>query len=377
MSGLYVHIPFCARVCPYCDFAVQAGANETFVERYLEALHLELRNTLCDETIDTIFLGGGTPTALNGLQLRALLETIRSVANLEENAEISIEANPENLDEEKLAAMRDAGFNRLSLGAQSFDDAALRQLGRRHDGAKIETAFANGRRAGFDNISLDLIYAVPQQSRASWRETLRRAADLEPQHVSCYSLTIEEGTNFGKRAAAGVLLPMSDDAQADQMQIAQDVLESAGLSRYEISNYARPGFESLHNRNYWRGGDYLAVGCGAHGHDNGLRYWNERDAEKYVARMEAGSTPGMARAGEETLSSRERFDELILLGLRTREGVSLPGISRKLNMNAREVLGASLIELVSQNWVEENDEIIRLTPRGFPLADAIATKLLA
>ncbi len=386
MFGLYVHIPFCARRCPYCDFAIHIGADKNFVARYVAALERELRLVLQSSARDerkltSLFFGGGTPTFLDAKILASLLQLIIENHPVAEDAEISIEANPENLTREKLQTLRDAGFNRLSLGVQSLDDGALKFLGRAHRAADVEAGVLLAREIGWENISLDLIYAVPHatpaQNQAAWRATLQRSIELPLQHISCYSLTIEEGTNFGKRAAAGVLLPMCDDAQADQMQIAQEVLESAGLARYEISNYARAGFESAHNRNYWRGGDYLAVGCGAHGHANGLRYWNERDSEHYVALMEAANHLSAARVGEETLSTRQRFDELILLGLRTREGVSLAGISRKLNMDAREVLGASLGELISQNWVEENNENIRLTPRGFPLADAISTKLLA
>ncbi len=373
MSGLYVHIPFCARVCPYCDFAVQAGASETFVDRYLEALQLELRSTLRGETISTIFLGGGTPTALNAAQLKALLATIRSVANLETNAEISIEANPENLDEKKLAAMRDAGFNRLSMGAQSFDDAALRQLGRRHDGAKIETAFANARRAGFDNVSLDLIYAVPQQSRNSWRETLRRAARLEPEHVSCYSLTIEEGTPFSRRVKRGRMIPVEDDEQAELMDDAQTILGGAGFSRYEISNYARPDFECRHNLNYWRGGDYLACGCGAHGHRAGHRWWNERSPALYVEKMEERNS---ARVDEEFLTGTQRLNERVLLGLRLREGFDLEAVSRGAGLDAWRILGSQLRALTSEGVLRREGETVFLAPHWTPLADAVAARLL-
>ena len=354
--------------------------------RYVTALEHELRLVLRASVhekrgLSSIFFGGGTPTFLDEQVLASLLQLVLKNHPVEADIEISIEANPEDLTREKLQVLRDAGFNRLSLGVQSLDDNALKFLGRAHRAADVERGVLLAREIGWENISLDLIYAVPhasaQQNLASWRASLEQSALLPLQHISCYSLTIEENTNFGKRAAAGVLLPMCDDAQADQMQIAQHVLENAGFSRYEISNYARPGFESLHNRNYWCGGDYLAVGCGAHGHADGLRYWNERDAQKYAARMEAGSTPGAAREGEETLSARERFDELILLGLRTREGVCLPRISRKLDLDARAILGERLDEMIACHMIEMQNDIIRLSPRGFALADAIATKLLS
>jgi oxygen-independent coproporphyrinogen-3 oxidase len=385
--GLYVHIPFCARRCPYCDFAIHIGAKENFVARYVDALKKELRLVLANAARDqreftSIFFGGGTPTFLREDILASLLELIFESYPVAREAEISIEANPENLSRAKLQALRDAGFNRLSLGVQSLDDDALKFLGRAHRAADVESGVLLARELGWENISLDFIYAVPHaspaQNQAAWRASLERSTHLPLQHISCYSLTIEDNTNFGKRAAAGVLLPMCDDDQAEQMQIAQEILEEAGLLRYEISNYAQPGRESSHNQNYWRGGDYLAAGCGAHGHLCGVRWWNERDAEKYVARMEsADGNLAAARDGEETLTARERFDELVLLGLRTREGVHLPEVSRKLQLDARGVLKARLHELIAQNWIEENNEILRLTPRGLPLADAVAAKLLS
>jgi Coproporphyrinogen III oxidase and related Fe-S oxidoreductases len=211
-----------------------------------------------------------------------LLERIFESNTVAADAEVTIEANPENLNPVKLKALRAAGFNRLSLGVQSLDDEALRYLGRAHRAADVERVVCEAREAGWDNISLDLIYAVPQQNREAWQRTLRQSVRLPLTHISCYSLTIESSTPFGKRAARGTLLPVCDDAQADQMQDAQEILEAAGMMRYEISNYARPGFESVHNQNYWFGGDYLAAGCGAHGHKDGLRWWNERDAARYV-----------------------------------------------------------------------------------------------
>ena len=379
MLGLYVHIPFCARRCPYCDFAIHVGAQESFVAEYVDALRRELTIALQSSAnsgrkLTSIFFGGGTPTFLKDEVLASLLRLILDAHSVDENVEVTIEANPENLDEQKLRVLREAGFNRLSLGVQSLDDEALKFLGRAHRRADVEAGVLRARETGWENISLDLIYAVPQQSRAAWRRTLERSTLLPITHVSCYSLTIEDDTNFGKRAARGTLLPVQDDAQADQMQDAQEILEAAGVFRYEISNYARPGFESKHNRNYWRGGDYLAVGCGAHGHQNGVRWWNERDSQKYVAAMQAQNS---ARAGQEVLTPRQRLDEMILLGLRTREGVCLAEISEQLGLDARSTLGEVLPEMIAQNWIEEQGETIRLTTRGFPLADAVAAKLLA
>ncbi len=378
MFGIYVHIPFCARRCPYCDFAIHIGARADFVDAYVAALEQELGHELQKtevqgRSLTSIFFGGGTPTFLADEALTALLERIFESNTVAADAEVTIEANPENLNPVKLKALRAAGFNRLSLGVQSLDDEALRYLGRAHRAADVERVVCEAREAGWDNISLDLIYAVPQQNREAWQRTLRQSVRLPLTHISCYSLTIESSTPFGKRAARGTLLPVCDDAQADQMQDAQEILEAAGMMRYEISNYARPGFESVHNQNYWFGGDYLAAGCGAHGHKDGLRWWNERDAARYV---ELVKLQGNARIDEEQLTPRQRLDEMVMLGLRTRAGFSPQQIERYLGLNITSVLGDALPRLIQQNWIEEVDGRIRLTAHGMPIADAVALQLL-
>lgn len=379
MFGLYVHIPFCARRCPYCDFAIHIGARADFVDAYVDALEHELTLALQSPEVSgrrltSIFFGGGTPTFLADEMLARLLERIHATNAVAANVEVTIEANPENLNPAKLKALRAAGFNRLSLGVQSLDDEALRYLGRVHRAADVEEVVIAAREAGWEDVSLDLIYAVPQQSRAAWRNTLERSKNMPLTHVSCYSLTIESGTPFGKRAEKGTLFPVCDDDQADQMQDAQDILEAAGILRYEISNYARPGFESKHNRNYWAGGDYLAAGCGAHGHLKGVRWWNERDAAKYV---ELIKLQGKARVGQELLTQRQRMDELVMLGLRTREGFSPQEIAQRLGLDVAGIIGEALERLVKQNWLETKEGRIYLTAPGIPIADAVALQLLS
>lgn len=375
MLGLYVHIPFCARRCPYCDFAVHVGAGQSFVADYVTALQNELKNVLCENRlpIATIFFGGGTPTALPPKVLADLLHLIRDHANVLPSAEISIEGNPENASDELFETLRQSGWNRLSLGAQSFDDAALKQIGRVHNSAQIEYSMAAARRAGFDNISLDLMFALPQQSRQSWRETLRRAIDLEPEHLSCYSLTIEPDTHFARRVEEGRLIPLDDGSQADLMEDALEWAQAAGIERYEVSNYARRGRECAHNLNYWRGGDYLSAGCGAHGHKAGHRWWNERDAKIYVQQMQ---TLGNARAGEERLTPEQRFNEIVMLGLRLREGLDLEHASRKLGLDAHRVLESALKDLRSRGVLLEDGDSLKLQPQAMALADGIAARLM-
>lgn len=370
MSGLYVHIPFCARRCPYCDFAVSTQKRADFRAAYVAALRTELATILDDSVVETIHFGGGTPTELSATVLNELLGEIQLRARLGPDAEIALEANPENLELATLKELKNGGWNRISLGAQSFDAEALRFLGRAHGPEKIEETVAQAREAGFENISLDLIYGIPNQSRQSWRGTLRRAALLKTPHISAYSLTIEDGTVFGKRAKTGVLKPIEDDASADLMDDAAQILGEAGLGRYEVSNWAKSGSESRHNRNYWRGGDYLAAGCGAHGHQNGHRWWNERDAARYVERMQ---TEGAARAGEEWLSRAERFTELVALGLRSCEGFAWENV----DFDARHRLQSEVSLLQQRGLLWEEAGRVRATAQGLAVADGLAARLLA
>ncbi len=377
MLGLYVHIPFCARRCPYCDFAVHIGAGASFVADYVAALQSELMSVLAKNRapIATIFFGGGTPTALPPKVLAGLMSLIRDHADILPSAEISIEANPENSGDELFGTLRASGWNRLSLGAQSFDDEVLKKAGRVHTRAQIEYSMEVARRAGFENISLDLMFALPGQSRDSWRETLHRAIELEPTHLSCYSLTIEPDTNFAVRVARGEMIPLEENAQAELMSDAFEISHKADIERYEVSNYARREMECAHNLNYWRGGDYLSAGCGAHGHKSGHRWWNERDAKNYVSRIR---NDGNARVGEEHLTAMQRFNELLMLGLRLREGFDVKKALDKLEIENRVLDGAfcdATRDLRGLGLLEEG-EVLRLKSHAFALADGIAARLM-
>ncbi len=339
-----------------------------FRANYVESLRKEIRAQLQNENarIETIFCGGGTPTELNAVQLNSLLQTVREHAQVAPDAEISLEANPENLSRETLGELRSGGWNRLSLGAQAFDEQTLGFLGRAHDAAKIEEVVGWARATGWTNFSLDLIFGAPNQTLAQWRDTLCRAVELRAPHVSAYSLTVEGGTALGARAAKGLFSSLDDDLMADRMDAAGEILESAGLERYEVSNWARPGFECRHNENYWRGGDYFAAGCGAHGHRDGWRWWNERDAKVYIRRLEEADN---ARAGEERLHAVERLVERIATGLRTRAGVRLTGDEERLLRPVVEPFErAELLRL-------ENGRVFPLS-KGFALADGLAARLI-
>jgi oxygen-independent coproporphyrinogen-3 oxidase len=372
--GLYIHIPFCARRCPYCDFAISVGAKDDFKERYLAALkrELEIQAKSTFEEIQAINLGGGTPTALSISQLQDLMQTIRHLFSIADDAEISIEGNPEFLEAEKLQALRDAGWNRLSLGAQSFDETVLKKLGRAHSPAQVESTFRNARNAEFDNLNLDLIYGVPGQTLDSWKSTLERATQLEPNHLSCYALTIEPQTPFANWIEQGRMPDVDDDMATQMMDIAAGFLQSCGFSRYEVSNWTKPGFECRHNLAIWRGGNYLAAGCGAHGHSNGHRWWNERNAAKYVTIMEQQNT---AKAGEENLTKLERVRELILLGLRLKEGFRWENLER-FGLSKEQVFNNSLNDLISEKLLLSNEIVLQVHPKHINITDAIARKIL-
>lgn len=338
-----------------------------FRAAYVEALRGEIIEQLRGERarIETVFCGGGTPTELSASQLNSLLQTVRDHADLAPGAEVSLEANPENLSREMLCELQSGGWNRLSLGAQAFDNATLTFLGRAHDANRIEEVAEQARATGW-TFSLDLIYGAPGQTLSQWRETLKRAVSLGAPHVSAYSLTVERGTALGASASKGAFVALDDEAMADRMDTASEVLESAGLSRYEVSNWARPGFECRHNENYWRGGDYFAAGCGAHGHRDGTRWWNERDAKVYVRRQNEGQG---ARAGKEQLDERARLVERIGTGMRTRAGFVLkPGEEQTLGQTLKPLCEAGLI-----GW--ENGRVWALS-KGFALADGIAARLV-
>ena len=366
-ASLYIHVPFCARRCPYCDFAVSVNGRADFRAAYVEALKLELRAQLCGKsvTLQTIFCGGGTPTELSASQLNSVLQTVRQCATIAPDAEVSLEANPENLSGAALNELREGGWNRLSLGAQGFDDTTLLFLGRAHDGARVERVVAQAREAGWKNISLDLIFGAPSQSLDSWRETLHRAVGLDVPHVSAYSLTIEAGTALGLSAAKGTFFELGEDALADRMDAASEIL-GAALERYEVASWARPGFECHHNQNYWRGGSYFAVGPGAHGHFDGERFWNERDTKIYIRRV---TQSGAARVETERLTRNQRLIERIATGLRTREGVAL-------EENEIALLQPTLGTLCSAGALRLHDGYLQPELSAFALADGLAGRLI-
>ena len=326
-AGLYVHVPFCLTRCGYCDFNAYEGLDH-LAGRYVEALVGEANMTSGDwedHRFISVFLGGGTPTTLPAAALDGLLAALRRSLSIETDAEITCEANPDTVDEAYLRALRGGGVNRLSIGVQSFDPSVLAALERRHAPEAVPSAFEAGRQAGFDDINLDLIYGAARESLASWEATVAEAVALQPDHLSCYALTIEPATPLGRKVRAGLASPPDPDLQAAMYDLACRALRACGYEHYEISNWARPGHRSRHNLGYWQGRPYLGLGAGAHSHRDARRWWNVRPPSQYIDRILAGE---MASGGEEWLSQEERGVERLLLGLRVADGVPVDVLDR-------------------------------------------------
>jgi putative oxygen-independent coproporphyrinogen III oxidase len=320
IGGIYVHVPFCLTRCGYCDFNAYAGL-ERLQPRYLRALVAEASlaaPSWRDVEVDTVFLGGGTPTTMEPADLKSLLTHLRDRFRVTDDAEITAEANPDTVDGTRLVQLRTAGFDRLSMGAQSFDPAVLRSLERVHSPESVRRAFDAARAAGYDNVNLDLIYGADGEGLDSWEDTLRETVALAPEHVSAYALTIEPATPLGRKVAAGEVPPPDPDLQADMFSAACDVLASAGYVHYEVSNWAKPGYECRHNLGYWERRPYLGLGAGAHSYRDARRWWNVRPPEDYLARVEAGELP---EGGAEQLAASDAYLEEVFLRLRTLEGI--------------------------------------------------------
>jgi len=362
--NLYLHIPFCKHKCGYCDFNAYAGMDRLMPD-YVDAVERELataRERLPFETLDTVYLGGGTPSLLPAGLATRLLSFIRSTFDLAADVEVTLEANPASTDETKLAAWLDGGVNRLSLGVQGFDGRALAVLERRTDAAQATSAFELARSMGVRNISIDLIYAVPFQSLDSWLETLRRGLALGPDHISTYCLTFEEGTLLWRRRAEGRVPEVDPDLQWDHLDAACVELERAGYRRYEVSNWSRTGFESRHNQAYWRCVPVYGAGAGAHSYATdgsaARRWWNVARPREYIA----AANP---MADGEDLAPRKTAAESLMLGLRTGDGMAPPA-----------GFDPELAELVAGGLIARVDGRVVPTRRGMDLHNQIALAVL-
>lgn len=370
VHSAYIHVPFCRHRCGYCDFTLVAGRDD-LIERYLDCLAREIGQGAQPE-LSTLFFGGGTPTHPPAAQLRRLLQLTRDHFSLVEDAELSLEANPLDLTDEKIDLLAEFGINRVSLGVQSFDTATLTLLERDHRPENISDVFQRLRKR-IDNISLDLIFGVPGQTLDSWRATLRQAVALEPAHISTYGLTWEEGTAFFTRRSRGELRAIDDELERDQYALAMDELAAAGYEHYEISNFARPGFRCRHNLVYWRGEEYLAYGPGAARYLHGRRETNVRSVLGWLERIERNESPV---AESEELDPAHRSRELIYLGLRMIEGIDLAEFARRTGTDLRDFSQAAIAKTVSLGWTDVTETHLRLTHAGRFVADRVVSDFL-
>lgn len=362
--GVYLHVPFCSTLCPYCDFAVIVGRLEVH-EQYCAALVQEARAALPIPPAGSLFVGGGTPTFLDARLLSRTIRDIADIVGLVPGSEVTVEANPDSVNDESLAALRDAGVNRLSVGAQSLDDRVLASLGRTHDAASVGRAVDSARRSGFENVGVDLIYGAAAEDAESWRRTLNTAVSLGVEHVSCYALTIEPRTAFGGAVARGKMAAPDDDTLADRYSRAVDALGEAGFEHYEISNWAKPARQCRHNLVYWTQGEYLGLGVGAHSHRDGERSWNARSLSRYL------EDPSGARAGSERPDARAVAEEWLSLSMRLGDGLDLAEAESRLeksltvavsSLSAAGLLGVvrGRVVLTTAGKLLENEVTFRL-----------------
>ncbi len=371
--GLYIHIPFCRSKCQYCDFYSLSGSEER-MDEYQKALLAHLTESAPhakSHTVDTVYFGGGTPSYYGDKRLAELLKLIKKQFRLDKNAEITLEANPDSVDLKMLKRLRRAGFNRISLGVQSADDAQLADLGRPHTFAQAGQAVEWARKAGFDNLSLDLIYGLPGQSRESWQDTVEQVLALQPDHISAYGLKVEEGTPLFRRVESGEVLP-NDDVQADCYLWTVTRLEQAGYGQYEISNFAKEGKLSRHNWKYWMTQPYMGFGPGAHSDFGGRRYSFLRDLSGYIRGVLQG---GPLVDEDDEIPEKERGSEYLILRLRTAHGIEEWEYRRNYFMNFAPI-ETRLNEFAKHGLAEQTNGRWRLTPQGFLLSNAIIGTLL-
>jgi oxygen-independent coproporphyrinogen III oxidase len=375
--GLYLHVPFCDRRCHFCGFFTRARRDDrvaAFVSDLLAEIQLHGRtNTLRGRIVETIYFGGGTPTTLSSGQLLSMLEACRRSFVVDPAAEVSIEANPASVEESFLRALREGGFNRLSLGAQSFDDAELKAANTPHTTQEIVQAVGAARWAGFANLNLDMIYGLPGQSLTRWLTNLDAAIALAPEHLAFYGLTIEEGTQFHREVERGQLNLPDEDALTDMYQAGRDRLKAAGYLRYEVSNFARPGHVCRHNLGYWTDREWLGLGPSAHSYLDGARFSAVASLEEYHRLVSAGVPPIAEReAGTPDL----RLREAVAFGLRTVAGVACASLRERYCLDPIERFREPIERLACGGWVVLEGEVLRASDDGLLLADELAVTLL-
>ena len=373
--GVYVHIPFCRSKCQYCDFASYAGREE-MREAYVDALGTEMlvrgqEMALKHGRPETVYVGGGTPTALNVEQLSSVVALIKSVFGTA--AEFTMEVNPGTVDGDLLKKLHEWGVNRLSIGIQSFDNNLLKRLGRIHTAEQAEEAVKLARAAGFDNLSLDLMYGLPGQTMEDLQKSVKKALSLQPEHISIYGLQVEEGTPFYRDQQAGRLNLPESDVTDDMYDYLTEYLPEQGYRRYEISNYAKPGKESRHNLSYWQDVPYLGLGAAAHSYMDGMRLENVADLDEYISTIKSGRLP---LRSEEDPSEQHHMEEFAFLALRTAKGIDKKKFKDTFGKELRSVYGKKINRLVRQGLLKETKKNIALTKEGAKIGNQVFAEFL-
>jgi len=379
---VYIHIPFCLKKCDYCDFlSMPAYAEER--NAYIQALKKEIWFSdykFEGYEVDTIFIGGGTPSILETSQLEDILNTLREVALISKNAEITVECNPGTVTREKLTLYKNMGVNRISFGLQSCNDKELKEIGRIHTYQDFIDSYNLARECGFDNINIDLMSALPNQSVESYKDTLEKVLDLQPEHISAYSLIVEEGTPLADRVEEceknGVNILPNEDDERKMYYMTKELLEAKGYKRYEISNYAKDGYECRHNVGYWKRVEYLGFGIGAASFYNRQRYNNIEDAHLYIKSMNKELSPEDIEVNVEELTSIEEMEEFMFLGLRMTEGISINEFEDKFGKKFDDVYGRVVNILIEKELMLKDGDVVKLTDKGIDVSNRVLSEFL-
>ena len=373
MAGIYIHIPFCKQRCNYCAFYSSTLFNTQ--EEYTKALCKEIearRNYIPDATIETIYFGGGTPSTLTIEQLQAICDTIYTNYTVNENPEVTIECNPDDLTPEFLSQLHNLPFNRISMGVQSFSDTQLKRLGRRHNADKAHQAVKNARAAGFNNISIDLMFALPGSTAQEWEGTLAQAIALHPDHISAYNLMYEEGTPMFRALTRGDFAELSEEENIEQFRMLIQTIKAAGYRHYEISNFALPGRESRHNSSYWNDTPYIGCGAAAHSYNGSSRQWNIADIKEYIKGIENGAH----NFEIEELTQEERYNDAILTRLRTAKGIPLKWMKEKFNEKLNNYMLQVAKKEIELGNLKEEEGHLSLTEKGIFISDAVIREFI-
>ncbi len=375
MSGIYIHIPFCKQACSYCDFhfSTSLKSKEAFVTSLIREIELQKNYLGNDSIIETIYFGGGTPSLLSAEELDKIFKTLYDTFSISKNAEITLEANPDDLNKTKLQKLRSSPVNRMSIGIQSFFEEDLKLMNRAHNSVQAENCIKESLATGFENITIDLIYGTPGLSNENWKKNLAKAFSFGVPHLSCYSLTVEQKTPLESHIRKGKIKPLDEEQSAEQFLILMEETNKNGYEQYEISNFCKPGFYSRHNSNYWKGIQYLGLGPSAHSFDGNSRQWNVSNNFRYIQSIAENKIP----AEKETLTTEQKLNEYMMIGLRTSKGISLEKVKTEFGEKyLTKLLEEAKSYLNSGKIILQENQII-LTTEGKLIADRISSDFFA